>query len=125
MITKQQLSDQIAQELTIGNHQVAAVLDLFDENATVPFIARYRKERTGGLDEVQIRAIEERRDYLNELSQRRDTILAAIEEQGKLTPATVVDHIIPHRGDKKLFWDERNWQALCESCHNHKTGSGL
>lgn len=86
MITKQQLSDQIAQELTIGNHQVAAVLDLFDENATVPFIARYRKERTGGLDEVQIRAIEERRDYLNELSQRRDTILAAIEEQGKLTP---------------------------------------
>ena len=68
MITKQQLSDQIAQELTIGNHQVAAVLDLFDENATVPFIARYRKERTGGLDEVQIRAIEERRDYLNEFS---------------------------------------------------------
>lgn len=86
MITKQQLSDQIAEELAIDNRQVAAVLDLFEENATVPFIARYRKERTGGLDEVQIRAIEERRDYLNDLSQRRDTILAAIEEQGKLTP---------------------------------------
>ena len=46
-------------------------------------------------------------------------------KQGNLTPATVVDHIIPHRGDMKLFWDESNWQALCESCHNHKTGSGL
>ena len=46
-------------------------------------------------------------------------------KQGKLTPGTVVDHIIPHRGDMKLFWDERNWQALCESCHNQKTGRGM
>lgn len=52
-------------------------------------------------------------------------LCAECMKQGKLTPATVVDHIIPHRGDKKLFWDESNWQALCESCHNHKTGSGL
>ena len=44
---------------------------------------------------------------------------------GKLTPATVVDHIIPHRGDQKLFWDENNWQALCKECHDKKTGSGL
>ena len=44
---------------------------------------------------------------------------------GKLTPATVVDHIIPHRGDRKLFWDENNWQPLCKSCHDQKTGSGL
>ena len=43
----------------------------------------------------------------------------------KLTPATVVDHIIPHRGDQKLFWDENNWQALCKECHDKKTGSGL
>ena len=43
----------------------------------------------------------------------------------KITPATVVDHIVPHRGDKKLFWDESNWQALCKDCHDKKTGSGL
>ncbi|MGM9590559.1 MAG: HNH endonuclease signature motif containing protein, partial [Faecousia sp.] len=44
---------------------------------------------------------------------------------GRLTPATVVDHIIPHRGDRKLFWDESNWQPLCKDCHNRKTGTGL
>lgn len=44
---------------------------------------------------------------------------------GKLTPATVVDHIIPHRGDRKLFWDENNWQPLCKDCHDRKTGTGL
>jgi uncharacterized protein len=65
---------------------VAAVIALLDEGNTVPFIARYRKERTGGLDEVQIRAVEERRAYLVELEERRDAILASITEQGKLTP---------------------------------------
>lgn len=44
---------------------------------------------------------------------------------GKLRAATVVDHIIPHRGDKRLFWDRRNWQALCKDCHGYKTGCGL
>lgn len=47
------------------------------------------------------------------------------EKQGKLTPATVIDHIIPHRGNKKLFWDMGNWQPLCETCHDKKTRSGL
>ena len=42
--------------------------------------------------------------------------------KGRLAPATVVDHIIPHRGDKRLFWDEHNWQALCKNCHDQKTG---
>src|SRR5690348_13857191 len=65
---------------------VAAVIALLDEGNTVPFIARYRKERTGGLDEVQIRAIEERRAYLVELEERRAAILASVAEQGKLTP---------------------------------------
>ncbi len=65
---------------------VAAVIALLDEGNTVPFIARYRKERTGGLDEVQIRAIEERRTYLIELEERRAAILASVGEQGKLTP---------------------------------------
>lgn len=44
---------------------------------------------------------------------------------GKMTPATVVDHIIPHRGDMNLFWDEENWQPLCKDCHDRKTGRGL
>ena len=43
------------------------------------------------------------------------------EKRGKLTPATVVDHIVPHRGDRKLFWDEKNWQPLCKRCHDTKT----
>jgi len=46
-------------------------------------------------------------------------------KEGRLTPATVVDHIIPHRGDRTLFWDKRNWQPLCKDCHDRKTGSGL
>jgi len=45
--------------------------------------------------------------------------------EGRLTPATVVDHILPHRGNQELFWDEKNWQALCRTCHDRKTGSGL
>ena len=46
-------------------------------------------------------------------------------KEGFIIPAMVVDHIIPHRGDQKLFWDEQNWQPLCKSCHDQKTGSGL
>lgn len=46
-------------------------------------------------------------------------------KHGKLTPATVVDHIVPHRGDQYLFWDQDNWQALCKGCHDQKTGHGL
>jgi len=72
--------------LGIPRTAVAAVLAMLDEGNTVPFIARYRKERTGGLDEVQIRAIEEKRAYLVELETRRAAILASITEQGKLTP---------------------------------------
>ena len=45
--------------------------------------------------------------------------------EGKVVPATVVDHIIPHRGDQKLFWDQANWAALCKECHDRKTGSGM
>jgi protein Tex len=77
---------RIAEELRLPPAGVRAVVRLFGEGATVPFIARYRKEQTGGLDEVAIRAIEEKRDYLVELEDRRRTILSAIDEQGKLTP---------------------------------------
>ena len=61
------------------------MIDLLDEGGTVPFIARYRKEATGNLDEVQIRAIEERLVYFRELAARRETILCTINAQGKLT----------------------------------------
>jgi protein Tex len=77
---------QISTELTIPLAGVAAVVKLLAEGSTVPFIARYRKEMTGALDEVQIRAIEERRTYLLEFEDRRQTIVASIKEQGKLTP---------------------------------------
>jgi uncharacterized protein len=76
---------QIASELSVPAARVSQVIALLDADNTVPFIARYRKEATGGLDEVQIRAIEERKNYLVELEQRRGAILASIEEQGKLT----------------------------------------
>lgn len=56
---------------------------------------------------------------------RRHPLCAECMRQGKLTPATVVDHVIPHRGNQELFWDENNWQPLCKGCHDRKTGSGL
>ena len=77
---------RIAEELRLPAAGVRAVVRLLVEGATVPFIARYRKEQTGGLDEVAIRAIEEKRDYIVDLEARRRTILEAIQEQGKLTP---------------------------------------
>jgi uncharacterized protein len=76
----------IANELSIKLQQVDAVLNLFNEGATIPFIARYRKETTGGLDEDVLREIEDRLNYLTLLQDRRETILKSIEEQGKLTP---------------------------------------
>ncbi|HPB73834.1 MAG TPA: Tex family protein, partial [Chromatiaceae bacterium] len=77
--------DQISQELAARPAQVAAAVQLLDEGATVPFIARYRKEVTGGLDDVQLRQLEERLGYLRELEERRDLVLRSIEEQGKLS----------------------------------------
>ena len=53
---------------------------------------------------------------------QQNPLCSECRKAGKLTPATVVDHIIPHRGDKRLFWDEKNWQSLCKSCHDKKTG---
>ncbi len=86
-MTTPALADRVAQLLSLPPEGVASVMSLFDEGATVPFIARYRKERTGNLDEVQIRAIEENRARLLALEQRRAAIVASIEEQGKMSPA--------------------------------------
>lgn len=76
---------RLAEELAVREAQVAATVRLLDDGATVPFIARYRKEVTGSLDDGQLRTLAERLDYLRELDQRRDAVLASIHEQGKLT----------------------------------------
>jgi len=76
---------RIAKELNVGIAQVAAAVELFGEGATVPFVARYRKEKTGGLDDTQLRTIEERLAYLRQLEDRRASVLRSISEQGKLT----------------------------------------
>src|SRR5690554_3348495 len=79
------ISRRIADELGVREQQVNATVALLDEGSTVPFIARYRKEVTGSLDDSQLRSLEERLRYLRELEDRRSTILKSIEEQGKLT----------------------------------------
>lgn len=79
------INSRIAEELAVRPQQVAAAVALLDEGSTVPFIARYRKEVTGSLDDTQLRHLEERLRYLRELEERRGAILASIEEQGKLT----------------------------------------
>ena len=81
----QQIVQRIATELSVRPVQVAAAVALLDEGATVPFIARYRKEVTGNLDDSQLRTLEERLFYLRELEARRVAILNSIKEQGKLT----------------------------------------
>ncbi len=82
-----QIATAVAQELSLPSRQVESTLALFAEGNTLPFVARYRKEATGGLDETQLRAIQERSEYLRELGERRVAIARSIEEQGKLTPA--------------------------------------
>jgi len=81
------IENRIAEELSTTVRQVAAAVALLDGGATVPFISRYRKEATGGLDDTQLRNLQERLIYLREMDERRAAILQSIEEQGKLTPA--------------------------------------
>ncbi len=83
----QKIIAQIAQEIRVEPRQVLAAVELLDGGATVPFIARYRKEVTGGLDDTQLRELEYRLGYLRELEDRRGAVLKAIDEQGKLTDA--------------------------------------
>src|SRR6266571_880413 len=75
----------LAQSLNLPLRGIVSVIELLDEGGTVPFIARYRKEQTGNLDEVQIRDIHEKLEYFRDLMSRRETILSSIAEQGKLT----------------------------------------
>jgi uncharacterized protein len=81
------VQQRIAAELGVRDGQVRAAIELLDGGATVPFIARYRKEATGTLDDAQLRTLQERLDYLRELDERRSAVLESIRAQGKLDPA--------------------------------------
>ena len=81
-----QIAATVAQELALQPRQVAATLAMFAEGNTLPFVARYRKEATGGLDETQLRAIQERSEYLRELGDRRAAIRKSIDDQERMTP---------------------------------------
>ncbi len=89
-VERASLSERIAEELGVPQWQVGAAVGLLDGGATVPFVARYRKEATGGLDDAQLRTLQERLDYLRELEERRTAILNSIREQGKLDDALEV-----------------------------------
>src|SRR6476469_764979 len=86
-MSEQHVVPLIASELKLAPRQVEGALALFDEGNTLPFIARYRKEATGGLDEIQLRDVRDRAQYLRELAERRASILESIQSQGKLDPA--------------------------------------
>lgn len=127
---------KIAEEIGARHDQVTAAVALLDEGATVPFIARYRKEVTGGLDDIQLRRLEERLDYLRALEERRSAILASIKEQDKLTPelATLIDgaeskqHLEdlylpykPKRRTKAQIAREAGLAPLAEALHTDPT----
>jgi uncharacterized protein len=97
------IEQRLAVELSAKPVQVAAAVALLDEGATVPFIARYRKEATGGLDDIQLRLLEERLRYLRELEERRGAIIASITEQGKMTPELL--DAVTHAEDKTRLED--------------------
>ncbi|MBC7604377.1 MAG: RNA-binding transcriptional accessory protein, partial [Ramlibacter sp.] len=82
----QKILRQLAAELRVQEQQIRTAVELLDSGATVPFIARYRKEATNGLDDIQLRELDSRLGYLRELENRREAVLKSIEEQGKLTP---------------------------------------
>ncbi|MBV9139596.1 MAG: RNA-binding transcriptional accessory protein [Pseudonocardiales bacterium] len=123
------LTQRIAQELSVPERQVAAAVALLDGGATVPFVARYRKEATGGLDDAQLRTLQERLHYLRELDERRSVILNSIREQGKLddalearimavdTKARLEDLYLPYkpkRRSKALIAREAGLEPLAE-----------
>ena len=101
--TQKKIINTIAAELGVAPQQISAAVMLLDEGATVPFIARYRKEATGNLDDTQLRLLEERLAYLRELEARRQVILASIEEQGKLTDE--LRHVIDQAATRQLLED--------------------
>jgi uncharacterized protein len=97
------IEQRLATEISAKPAQVAAAVALLDEGATVPFIARYRKEVTGGLDDIQLRLLEDRLRYLRDLEERRSAIIASINEQGKMTPELLA--ALSHAEDKTHLED--------------------
>ena len=97
------IEQRLATEISAKPAQVAAAVQLLDEGATVPFISRYRKEVTGGLDDIQLRLLEDRLRYLRELEERRTSIITSINEQGKMTPELL--DAISHAEDKTHLED--------------------
>lgn len=131
-------SQLIAQELGINERQIAATITLLDENATIPFIARYRKERTGGLNEMQLGSIAELYTKFQELVQRKETILRTIEEQGKLTDelrlqieecwntTDLEDIYLPYKPHKKTRADiarEKGLEPLAQAIMQQRGGN--
>jgi uncharacterized protein len=127
----------IAHELGLRVDQVAGAVELFDAGNTIPFIARYRKEATGGMDEVQLRLVEARLGYLRSLAERKQAVLASIEEQGKLTDALragiegaatlqqVEDLYLPYRPKRRTraaMARERGLDPLAELMAAQETG---
>ncbi len=134
------ISKKIAAELGIKEWQAMAAEQLIDEGNTVPFIARYRKEATGAMDDEMLRAFDERLRYLRNLEERRETILASIEEQGKLdeelrakiaaaeTAAALEDLYRPYRPKRKTRADiarEKGLQGLADFLLSGKSGDSL
>ncbi|MEP1253253.1 MAG: Tex-like N-terminal domain-containing protein, partial [Alphaproteobacteria bacterium] len=124
------ISRTIANEIGARAEQVGAAVKLLDDGATVPFVARYRKEVTGGLDDTQLRTLDERLTYLRELEARRETVLGSIRDQGKLTDelakaiagadtkATLEDIYLPYkpkRRTKAMIARERGLEPLAEA----------
>jgi protein Tex len=97
------INQQIARELGVNVAQVSATVELLAEGATVPFIARYRKEKTGGLDDTQLRKLDERLGYLRDLEDRRTVVLKSIEEQGKMSPELLR---LIHGADNKVALED-------------------
>ncbi|HJU83340.1 MAG TPA: Tex-like N-terminal domain-containing protein, partial [Holophagaceae bacterium] len=135
---REQVLDLMSRELKLPKSGVAAIAALLEEGNTVPFIARYRKEATGSLDEVAIRAVEERLGYYKELLDRRATVLKSIEEQGKLTPelrakvegtwikAELEDLYLPYKPKKRtkaMIARERGLEPLLEALLQDATGA--
>ena len=118
----------IAQQAGVSDKQARNTIALFEEGATVPFIARYRKEATGGLDEVQIGAVKEAWQKQQEVEKRREAILKSIEEQGKLTPelkkkiegvfsmTELEDLYLPYKQKRKTPRDDRHRERTGTTC---------
>ncbi len=139
-MNEKQMYALIAEELNIREHQVTNTIELLDNENTVPFIARYRKEMTGSLDEEVIRNIEERIRYLRNLQERKETVLKSIEEQGKLTEelaekinaATMLQEVEdlylpykPKRRTRATIAREKGLEPLAELIMKQETLSGI